>query len=190
MDIILISDSLESTQPLLRVAASSDYRILKLIESNDDVSQYINTLRPDVLIYISDEVDGPLLKQMRVVEKLRPTPIILFTRDSATESINAAVRAGVSTYVVDCYEPERLASLISVAQARFAEQQRLREEIQQTKNALSERKSIERAKGIIMKTKNLSEDQAYSALRKLAMNRNKRIGEISEQIISAAEVLV
>jgi len=190
MDIILIADSLESTQPLLRVAASSDYRVLKLIESNDDVSQYIATLCPDVLIFISDEVDRPLLKQIRAAMKIRPTPIIIFTRDSLTESINAAVQAGASTYVVDCHEAERLPSLIGVAQARFSEQQRVTKELQQTKNALNERKNIEKAKGIIMQTKNLSEDQAYGALRKLAMNHNKRIGEISEQIISAAEILV
>ena len=70
------------------------------------------------------------------------------------------------------------------------EQQRLKTELSQTKNALYERKNVEKAKGIIMKTKNLSEDQAYNAMRKLAMNHNKRMGEVAEQIISAAEVLV
>lgn len=190
MDLILVANSLESTQPLLRVASKSGYRILKLIESNNDASGYVVSLRPDVLIFIRDEIDQSLLRQMRAITEKQPTPMIIFTRDSEPDSINAAVKAGASTYVVDCNDAERLGSLLAVAKARFNEQQRLKSELKQTKKALHERKSVEKAKGIIMKTKRLSEDQAYNAIRKLAMNHNKRIGEIAEQIISAAEVLV
>ena len=190
MDLILVADSLESTQPLLRVASKADYRIMKLIESNDDASSYVSSLRPDVLIFVSDEIDRLLLRQMRAVSEKQPTPIIVFTRDSQEASIDAAVKAGASAYVVDCNDPERLGSLIVVAKARFDEQQRMKNELKQTKHALNDRKSVEKAKGIIMKAKSLSEDQAYNSIRKLAMNHNKRIGEIAEQIISAAEVLV
>jgi response regulator NasT len=190
MDLIFIADCLESTQPLIRVAAQSDYRILKYIESNDDVSHYVKTLCPDVLIFVSDDIDRMLLRQMRAVSEKQPTPMIVFTRDSQAESINSAVKAGATAYVVDCNEPERLVSLLGVAKARFEEQQNLKKELLQTKNALSERKNIEKAKGLIMKTKSLSEDQAYNAMRKLAMSHNKRIGDIAEHIIAASEVLV
>ena len=190
MDLILITDSLENTRPLLRIASKEHYRIMKLIESNDDASRYVASLRPDVLIFMSDEINRMVLQQMRAVTEKAPTPIIVFTRDSKAESIDAAVKAGASTYVVDCHDPQRLKSLIGVAQARFSEQQRLKTKLAKTKNALNDRKNVEKAKGIIMETKSLTEDQAYNSLRKLAMNHNKRIGEISEQIISAAKVLV
>jgi len=190
MELILVADCLESTRPLLKVASKAGYRIVKLIESNDDVSRYVASLCPDVVIFVSDEIDRMLLRQMRVVTEKNPTSMIVFTRDSQPASIDAAVKAGATAYVVDCHDPERLGSLIGVARVRFDEQQRLKKELSQTKNALHERKSVEKAKGIIMKTKNMSEDEAYNAIRKLAMNHNKRIGEISEQIISAAEVLV
>lgn len=190
MDLILVADCLDSTQPLLKVASRNGYRILKLIESNDDASRYVESLRPDALILVSDEIDRLLLRQMRAVTAKQPVPMVVFTRDSTPESIDAAVKAGATAYVVDCNDPDRLGSLLGVAKARFDEQQHLKNELQLTKNALSERKAVEKAKGIIMKTKSLSEDQAYSAMRKLAMNHNKRIGEIAEQIISAAEVLV
>ena len=190
MDLILVADCLESAQPLLKVASTLDYRVMKLIESNDDASHYVASLYPDVLIFISDEVDRVLLRQMQAVSEKKPTPMIVFTRDSQEGSIDAAVKAGATAYVVDCNDPGRLASLVGVAKARFEEQQRIKKELTQTKNALNERKSVEKAKGIIMKTKNLSEDKAYNTIRKLAMNHNKRIGEISEQIIAAAEVLV
>lgn len=190
MDLILVADCLDNTQPLLKVASTAGYRIMKLIESNDDVSRYVTSLRPDALIFISDEIDRVLLRQMRAVSEKQPTPMLVFTRDSQAESIDAAVKAGATAYVVDCNDPGRLASLLGVAKVRFDEQQRLKNELLQTKNALSERKNVEKAKGIIMQTKNMSEDQAYSAIRKLAMNHNKRIGEVAEQIISVSEVLV
>ena len=154
MDLILFADCLDSTQPLLKVASKSGYRIMKAITAK------------------------------------QPLPMIVFTRDSSAGSIDAAVKAGATTYVVDCHDPERLGSLLGVAKSRFDEQQRLKQELLQTKIALSDRKNVEKAKGIIMKTKSVSEDQAYNAMRKLAMNHNKRLGEIAEQIISASEILV
>lgn len=190
MDLILVADCLDSTQPLLRVASKKGYRIMKLIESNDDASRYVESLRPDAVIYVSDEIDRLLLRQMSAVSNKQPVPMVVFTRDSTAESIDAAVKAGATAYVVDCNDPDRLSSLLGVAKARFEEQKRLKDELLHTKNALSDRKNVEKAKGIIMKTKSLSEDQAYKAMRKLAMNHNKRIGEIAEQIISASEVLV
>lgn len=190
MDIIIVADSLDSSQPLLHIAAKLGYRVLKLIGPNDEVAGYVKSMQPDVLIFISDELDRQALREMRSVGEKRPTPILVFTRDSKEESIDAAVKAGASAYVVDCADPERLGSLIGVAQARFREHSRMQKELTASKNALIERKYIEKAKGIIMKSKSLSEDQAYNAIRKLAMNKNKRIGDIAEQIISASEVLV
>jgi len=190
MDLILVADCLDSTQPLLKAASQFGHRIIKLIGANDEASRYVESLCPDALIFVSDEVDRALLREMRAVSEKRPTPTIVFTRDSQTGSIDAAVKAGATAYVVDCNAPERLDSLLGVAKVRFQEQQRLKKELLQTKNALLDRKNIEKAKGIVMKSKRLSEDQAYNAMRNLAMNHNKRIGEIAEQIISASEILV
>ena len=190
MELILVADSLDSSQPLLQAASRSGYRILKLIGPTDEASRYVETLGPDALVFVSDEIDRALLREMKAVSEKRPTPMLVFTRDSNPDSIDSAVKAGATAYVIDCSDPGRLGSLLGVARARFQEQQRMKKELIQTKNALQERKSVEKAKGIIMKTKSLSEDQAYNAMRKLAMNHNKRIGEVAEQIISASEVLV
>jgi response regulator NasT len=190
MDLILVTDGSDNALPLLKVAEKSGYRIVKLIDSSDDASKHVKSLRPDVLIVVSEEIDRLLLRQMKAITAKQPLPMVIFTGDSNPGSIDAAVKAGASTYVVDCNDPERLGSLLDVARSRFEEQQRLQKELLQTKIALSDRKNVEKAKGIIMKTKSVSEDQAYNAMRKLAMNHNKRIGEIAEQIISASEVLV
>ncbi len=190
MDLILVADCPDSSQPLLSAASKSGYRILKLIGPNDEASYYVKSLCPDAMIIVSDEIDRSVLREMKAVSKTRPTPMLVFTRDSQPGSIDSAVRAGATAYIVDCNDPGRLSSLLGVAKARFEQQQQLKHELWQTKNALQERKTVEKAKGIIMKSKCLSEDQAYNAMRKLAMNRNKRMGEIAEQIISASEILV
>ena len=191
MDLFVIADCHDKAQPLLSVASTAGYRLLKLLGADDDdASRYVESLRPDAVILFSDEIDGPVMHKIKTILENVPTPLLVFTRDSRSESINPAVSAGISAYVVDCNMPERFDSLLKVAVARFHAQQQLREELRLTKNALQDRKRIEKAKGIIMKTKRLSEDQAYKAMRTLAMNHNKRIGEVAEQIISASEVLV
>jgi response regulator NasT len=147
-------------------------------------------LRPDALVIISELIDDCLLNEMQAITRYRPTPILVFTHDAHPDSIDSAVKAGATSYVIDCNETDRLGALIEVARVRFREQQQLKRQLMQTQNALKERKRIEKAKGIIMQTKRLTEDQAYNVIRKLAMNHNKRMGEIAEQIISASEVLV
>ena len=190
MNLILVADCLKRSQPLLRAASNADYHVLKVIGVKDETCKYVESLRPDAIIIVSAEINDLILQQMKAVTRKRSIPMLLFTRDSRPGSIDTAVKAGATAYVVDCDDPGRLCSLLGVARARFHEQQRLKKELHQTKNALQERKRVEKAKGIIMKSKSLSEDQAYNAMRKLAMNHNKRMGEIAEQIISASEVLV
>jgi len=190
MDLIFVADSVENSQPFLRAASNADYRIMKLIGPQDEASRYVESLRPDAMLIVCAAIDNSILREMKAVTNKRPTPMLLFTRDSRSDSIVSAVKAGASAYIVDCEEPERIGSLLDVAKARFHEQQRLKKELAETKYALQERKTIEKAKGIIMESRRLSEGQAYNALRKLAMNHNKRMGEIAEQIIAASEVLV
>ena len=190
MDLIFVADSLENSQPFLRAASKAEYRIMKLIGPEDEACSYVESLRPDAMLFVSAAIDSSILREMRAVTNKRPTPMLLFTRESRSDSIVSAVKAGASAYVVDCEEPGRMGSLLDVAIARFHEQQKLKQELNETKNALQDRKTIEKAKGIIMESRRLSEGQAYNALRKLAMNHNKRMGEIAEQIIAASEVLV
>lgn len=90
---------------------------------------------------------------------------------------------------MDGFEPRRLISLLDVAVARFHETERLKTELQATRASLAERKTVERAKGILMKQKGLDEPQAYHVLRKMAMDRNLRIGQAAENVIAVAEML-
>ena len=190
MKLILVADNLDNLQPFLTAISEAGYSVVKIVGSNDEASSYVEALNPDALIVLSDEIDRTILREMRAVVAKKPVPIVVLTRDSSESSIDAAVKAGASAYVIDCFDASRIGSLLRVALTRFKEQQQLHKELAETKNALLERKQVEKAKGIIMKQKNVSEDKAYNAMRKLAMDQNKRVGDVAVQIIAAAEVLL
>ena len=190
MNLILVTDNLDNSIGLVLAAATEGYRVVKQVGPHDEANSYIEQYHPDGMIVVSDEMDRETLREMRTVTANNPLPIVVLTRDSKESSIDLAVRAGASGYVIDCDDVSRIGSLMRVAQTRFKEQQLLHKELHDAKSALSERKQVEKAKGIIMKQKSMSEDEAYKAMRKLAMNHNKRMGDIAGQIIAAAEVLI
>ncbi len=190
MDLIVVADSLERTQPLLQAAGEAGYRILKFVGPNDEVAPYARAVHVDAIVFVSDEIDRAELREMHSISEHCPAPILVLTRDAREESITAAVKAGASAYVVDCMELSRLGSLLHVARARFVQQREMLQQLEQARSALEQRKVIEKAKGIIMKQRHLDEDHAYKAIRKLAMDHNKKISEVAGQIITAAEVLL
>jgi len=114
---------------------------------------------------------------------------VMFSSDDAPDTIRDAMRAGVSAYVVDGLEAARVKAIVEVAVARFDEYQRLREELADANLKLEERKLVERAKGILMKARGMDEDEAFQALRRMAMDRGKRLGEIAQQLIDMADLL-
>lgn len=144
---------------------------------------------PDALIIDADKPSRELLEPLSLICVSCPLPVVLFTRDARGDSIRDAVHAGVSAYIVDGFAPERVAPILEAALARFEELQAVRAELAQTKSKLSERKLIDRAKGILMKEKHLPEEDAYRLLRKLAMDRSAPMGTVAEQVIAYAKLL-
>jgi response regulator NasT len=114
---------------------------------------------------------------------------VLFTEDRASATIQAALKAGVSAYVVAGMQPERLQPILEVAVARFEQERRLRVELESVNERLAERKVIERAKGILMKQRGVGEDQAFHLMRKLAMDRNQRLIDVAQQLIDVSSLL-
>jgi response regulator NasT len=116
-------------------------------------------------------------------------PVAMFVDQSDQAATEAAVDAGVSAYIVGGLQKERIKNILDLCISRFNSFARLREELERARAALEERKVIDRAKGILMNAKNLSEDAAYTLLRKTAMNENKRIAEVARSVVTAAELL-
>ena len=149
----------------------------------------IYAVDPDVILIDLENPSRDVLEQMFQVSRAVRRPVAMFVDQSDQASTEAAVDAGVSAYIVGGLQKERIKNILDLCISRFNSFARLREELERTRTALEERKVIDRAKGILMKARNLSEDAAYVLLRKTAMNENKRIAEVAQSVVTAAELL-
>ncbi len=149
----------------------------------------IYQLDPDVILIDLENPSRDVLEQMFQVSRAVRRPVAMFVDQSDAESARASVDAGVSSYIVDGLKKERIKPILDLCISRFNAFSRLQDELERTKSALEERKIIDRAKGIVMKLKGLNEEEAYVLLRSTAMREKKKIGEIAQSIITAAELL-
>lgn len=158
-------------------------------DSCQDLLNKVKYLQPDIILIDVDSPDRDVLENLHQVHRDNPRPIVIFAADGDSATIGAAVRAGVSAYVVDGLQPHRVKPILDVAIARFREFQALRRELETTRNKLAERKLVEKAKGLLMTHRNQSEEEAYQTLRKLAMDRNQRMAEVARNLIAFLETL-
>ena len=149
----------------------------------------IYALDPDVILIDLENPSRDVLEQMFQVSRAVRRPIAMFVDQSDAASIQASVEAGVSAYIVDGLRKERIKPILDLCISRFNAFAKLQDELARTKSALEERKVIDRAKGILMKLKGLTEDEAYVLMRSTAMREKKKIGEIAQSILTASEIL-
>ena len=154
-----------------------------------DLQARVEEAQPDVIVVDMACPDRDTLEDMAQLSRHQPRPTVMFVDRSDSESIRAAVQAGVSAYVVGGLSAERVRPVLEVAIARFTEFQALRQELESARANLEDRKVIERAKGILMKRRGLGEDDAFKLLRKMAMDRKARLATVARELVSAAEVL-
>jgi response regulator NasT len=149
----------------------------------------IYALDPDIIVIDLENPSRDILEQMFQVSRAVRRPIAMFVDQSDAASIQASVDAGVSAYIVDGLKKERIKPILDLCVSRFNAFARLQDELDRTKSALEERKVIDRAKGILMKLKGLTEEEAYVLMRSTAMREKKKISEIAQSIITASEML-
>jgi response regulator NasT len=170
----------------LREAGYTD--VVRIGEMQNLLSR-LYALDPDVIVIDLENPSRDILEQMFQLSRAVRRPIAMFVDESDAASIQASVDAGVSAYIVDGLKKERLKPILDLCISRFNAFARLQDELDRTKSALEDRKIIDRAKGILMKLKGLSEEQAYVLLRTTAMHEKRKIGEIAQSILTASELL-
>ena len=189
IQVLLVDDSPERTAILRAALEKARYQVAAVLESPLELLRAVETHKPDIIIIDTESPSRDVLEHVVMVSRDQPRPIVMFSSDGATESIRDAVKAGVSAYIVDGLDEKRVEGIVEVAVARFEEYQRLVTELAEANLKLSERKLVDRAKGILMKSRGFNEDEAYHALRKLAMTRKKRMGDAARIVIDMEELL-
>lgn len=153
------------------------------------IARRIAEIEPDVIVIDLENPNRDMLESMFQLSRAVKRPIAMFVDRSDSASIEAAVDAGVSAYVIDGLRKERVKPILDMAISRFNAFSRMARELEEARTELENRRLIERAKGLIMASRGLSEDAAYALLRRTAMNQNRRIAEIAQSLITAAGLL-
>src|SRR5512143_137396 len=175
---VLVVDESDERAALLREALiEAGHEVAAVLSSPLELLRAVDSQHPEVIVIDTESPTRDVLEHVVVVSQSSPRPIVMFSSDAGGTAIRDAVRAGVSAYVVDGLEASRVSSIVEVACARFEEYQRefqrLRTELAEANLKLSERKLVERAKGLLMRSRGLSEDEAYHALRKISMSKKQ-----------------
>ncbi|MEY4210425.1 MAG: hypothetical protein RLZ92_805 [Pseudomonadota bacterium] len=186
---VLVIDGFDEDRLLEKQLRTHGFEVATLQPQCLDLVTVVKSLRPDVMVLNLYTPNQAILDMILDINQNQSMPVVMFAEDQQTETINKVIQAGVSAYIVDGFEPKRIKSIVNIAIARFQQQQALKDELQKTKNQLEDRKLVDRAKAILIKSQGYNEDQAYHALRKLAMDRKLSLGEMAKNVIAMADLL-
>jgi two-component system, response regulator / RNA-binding antiterminator len=167
----------------------NNYNLIAVLPADTFLTERLAQLQPDMIIVDAESEARDSLEHVVMATRDARRPIVLFTNDNDTTHVKEAVAAGVSAYIVAGLSPERIRPILEVAMARFEYEQGLRSELAHAKTELQDRKVIDRAKGLLMQRQNLSEEAAFAKLRKAAMDKGLRMGEVAQRMLDAADLL-
>jgi response regulator NasT len=182
-------------QNLLRAAVLEDglreagYRDLIVVRDMQNLLRRIVDEEPDVILIDLENPNRDVLEQMFQVSRVVRKPVAMFVDQADRGAIEAAIDAGVGAYVVDGLRKERVRSIVDMAISRFQAFEKLRNELDETRQQLVDRKLVDRAKGILMKQRGIDEQEAYELLRKAAMRGNLKVAQVAQSVVTAAELL-
>lgn len=188
-DDLHVLEQAERSRALRIGLLQAGYNIVAVFPADMHLPERVAQLQPDMIIIDAESDARDVLEHVVVATREAPRPIVLFTEDPDKSNMEAAMEAGVSAYVVAGLQADRVKPVLDVALARFNAEQKLRTELSDTKLKLAERKTIERAKGLLMERHKISEDEAYQKLRRMAMDKNLKLSELAQRILDVADLL-
>jgi response regulator NasT len=168
---------------------NSGYELVVECKTAEGLLDLVDKNKPDIIVMGIDGPDKLTLDNLVMLNKKHPIPVVVFAEDEAPQVIEQSIKAGVSAYIVNDIQPHRLKSIINVAYVRFIEHQKLTTELARTKNALADRKVLEKAKGLLMRQKNIVEEEAFNLIRKISMNKGLPIAKVAADIIEVLELI-
>ncbi len=187
--VLLVNDTEKPIGELRAALQAAGYEVLEAVVGADDLLKAVESQQPDAVIIDVDSPSRDTLEQLAVMHRHAPRPVVMFSADGDDRLIRDVVAAGVTAYVVDGLTPARLAPILQVALARFEQQAHVRRQLGEVQQQLADRKLIDRAKGLLVEKRGMSEPEAYASMRQLAMRQNLKLVDIARQIIAMADLL-
>ncbi|HMX15715.1 MAG TPA: ANTAR domain-containing protein [Rhodocyclaceae bacterium] len=190
LSVLVIDESESRAGEICAGLALAGHQVAALLPSATNLADRVEALGPDIILISTDSPTRDTLEHLAAVNEAMPRPVIMFSRKGDSALIRKAMKAGVSAYIVDGLAAKRIQPVIQVAIARFEEYQELRKERDDAARKLSDRIVIDRAKGVLMKARGMDEEEAYKALRKLAMDRGQPLAEVARNVMEMANLLL
>ena len=166
------------------------YNIVAVLPVDTFLPERLAQLQPDMIIVDAESQARDTLEHVVMATRDARRPIVMFTDDSDTSHVRAAIAAGVTAYVVAGLAPERIKPVLEVAQARFEHEESMRRELAEARSQLAHRKVVDRAKGLLMQRHQIAEPEAYARIRKAAMDKGLKMADIAQRIVDAADLLM
>ncbi|MCU0906753.1 MAG: ANTAR domain-containing protein [Rhodobacteraceae bacterium] len=189
LKIVIVEPDPERARILIDAVCAAGDEVIAAIGTMDSLARRIRDLNPDVLLIDVANPSRDTIEDLALATQPMERPVALFVDRTDAALTRAAIDAGISAYVVAGLQPERVAPVLDAAIARFQLFRRMRSELETTRRALEERKVIDRAKGIVMKARGVSEDEAYALMRKTAMDQGRKLADVAAAIVTAAGLL-
>ncbi len=187
--VLLVDDGAHRVTLIRDELTRKGHLVVGVVDSALALHDCVTRLLPDVVIVDAESPSRDTLEHLALMSNTHPRPVVVFSEDGRTEPMRQALRAGVSAYVIAGLSPQRLEQVLQVAIARFEHESELRQQLGQAQSQLSDRKLIDRAKGILMDQIGLGEEQAFKHLQKMAMDRGQRLAEAAQRIVKSRQLL-
>jgi len=187
--VLLVDEGTRRADAIRDELSRHGHLVVGVIDSAPLIHDCVLRLRPDIVMVDSESPSRDTLEHLATMSRSTPKPVIVFSESADDAPMRAALRAGVSAYVIAGLQTQRLLPVLQVAIARFEQERALREQLDEAQLQLAERKRIERAKGLLMEELGLTEDQAFRHLRKLAMDRGWKLPQAADRVLAARELL-
>jgi response regulator NasT len=182
--ILLIDENHQRAESLSLALNNSRYKISHLANSELSLLKQVDEIQPDIIVIDIESPSRDILDSLSTISHFNPKPVVMFSGEKDTDTINQYIESGVSAYVVGDLQADRVKPILDAAVARFREFQKLKVELSDTKQQLASRNLIDQAKRLLMKKKNLSEDDAFKAMRKTAMDTGQKLDDVAKTLIS------
>ncbi|MCU1736502.1 MULTISPECIES: ANTAR domain-containing response regulator [Pseudomonas] len=189
LKILLINDTSKKLGRLRTALSEAGFEVIDESGLTIDLPARVEAVRPDVLLIDTDSPSRDVLEQVVLLSRDQPRPIVMFTDEHDPAVMRQAIKAGVSAYIVEGIQSQRLQPIMDVAMARFESDQHLRAQLQARDQQIAERKRIEMAKGLLMKMKGCDEAAAHTLMRRQAMSKQQKLIQVAEQVIAMSELL-
>lgn len=182
-------DEAERSRSLRIGLLEGGYNIVAVLPADPFLPERLGQIDPDMVIIDAESQARDTLEHVVMATREERRPIVLFTNDDDTTHVGAAIAAGVTAYVVAGLAPERVKPVLDVAMARFHHEEGLRRELADARTELSDRKLIDRAKGLLISRHGLTEEEAYTRLRRTAMDKGLKLADVAQRLIDVSDLL-